>query len=650
MSRRLTPQTTVDNLKKEAKRWLKALRSQDPDALARIGRSHPKAPAAPTLRDVQHALAREHGFADWMELKQALAAQFVHAALGPVSCVEYESLANDLIIAYDTGDAAAMERLNRHYGQSLTCDDLRALVWRRVYSARHAGGGKGALSIDEARLLMARTAGFPNWTAFMESVAKGTPPPDAPYAIDGREKRIGPRRLLTASEWDALIGEMREQGITRLNANGFMTDEVLSRVAQLDRVTSLDLSGSRELSDDGLQHLARMSQLESLRLSEYPGGKITDRGLEVLRQLPELRNFDMAWQSSVSDAGVANLRFCEKLESVKLMGSPTGDGAIEALRGKPRLRHLETGRLVTDAGLAMLHDFPMFQSWHGLERPGDAQNDGDGETTHLLIDGPFTNQGLASLAGLDGVYALDLFWHVTGITTDGFEVLARLPNLDFLGCDGKLSDDRAMRHIAAIPRLRKLRAQGSAATDEGFIALSKSASLENFWGREAPHLTGRGFTALSQMPSLKALGVSCKNVDDTALSRLPQFSALRDLTPIDVQDDGFRHVGRCQRLERLACMYCRDTTDLATEHVRHLQLKTYYAGKTKITDRSLEILSGMHSLESLEFWECAGITDAGLGFLAALPNLREVEFGAVPNVTLKGAAVFPSRVHVNYWT
>jgi hypothetical protein len=32
----------------------------------------PGAPAKPTLRDVQHALAREHGFAGWPQLKEAI--------------------------------------------------------------------------------------------------------------------------------------------------------------------------------------------------------------------------------------------------------------------------------------------------------------------------------------------------------------------------------------------------------------------------------------------------------------------------------------------------------------------------------------------------------------------------------------------------
>ena len=61
---------------------------------------------------------------------------------------------------------------------------------------------------------------------------------------------------------------------------------------------------------------------------------MTDRGLEVLRHLPNLRAFDMTWQRGITDIGVANLRFCDQLERVNLMGSPTGDGAIKALQGK----------------------------------------------------------------------------------------------------------------------------------------------------------------------------------------------------------------------------------------------------------------------------------------------------------------------------
>jgi uncharacterized protein len=72
MSTPLTPGNSLESLKKEAKRWLKALRAHDADARARLQRATPDAPAEPALRHVQHALARERGFAGWKALKEAL--------------------------------------------------------------------------------------------------------------------------------------------------------------------------------------------------------------------------------------------------------------------------------------------------------------------------------------------------------------------------------------------------------------------------------------------------------------------------------------------------------------------------------------------------------------------------------------------------
>jgi hypothetical protein len=152
------------------------------------------------------------------------------------------------------------------------------------------------------------------------------------------------------------------------------------------------------------------------------------------------------------------------------------------------------------------------------------------------------------------------------------------------------------------------------------------------------------------MPALRGFGISLKNVDDQALARLPLFPALRELTPVGMTDAGFRHVGLCANLERLTCMYCRDTTDAATEHIARLRLKHYYAGLTQITDRSLAILGAMPSLEQIELYECQRVTDTGLAPLAALPRLREIHLDGLPGVTLEGTRVFPGNVRVYYST
>ncbi|MEN3330395.1 MAG: hypothetical protein V7638_5202 [Acidobacteriota bacterium] len=425
-----------------------------------------------------------------------------------------------------------------------------------------------------------------------------------------------------------------------------MDDEELEKLSRLDHITSLNLSGSHLITDKGLQHLARMPQLRELRLSHYPGGAVTDRGLEVLQHLRELRVFEMCWQSGITDNGISHLRDCEHLEEVDLLGTNTGDGAIAALTGKPTLRKFKSGRNVTDEGLSLLHQFPAFKTWGGGEIKYGLMSFG-ADPTNLLIDGPFTR--VAALSGLDGLFGLSFFRHTSNVRSDHLQSLTALPNLGFFGCPGDICDDDAMRHISALPKLRMLMAQGTVATDAGFKSLSKSKTIEYIWGRECPNLKGTGFAALAEMPALKGLAVSCKFVGDAALAKLPSFPALKELMPMDVSDEGFRHVGCCRQLESLILMYCRDTTDVATEHIQTLpNLKKYHAGYTQITDRTLEMLSSMDSLEELSFEGCKSITDAGLTAFASLPRLRNLSIGGCPNVTRTGISAFPSTIRVNY--
>ena len=67
MSKTPTRGASVASLRKEAKRWLKAIRAGDATAVARIRQSGAES-AEPGLRDVQHALALERGFPNWRSL------------------------------------------------------------------------------------------------------------------------------------------------------------------------------------------------------------------------------------------------------------------------------------------------------------------------------------------------------------------------------------------------------------------------------------------------------------------------------------------------------------------------------------------------------------------------------------------------------
>jgi hypothetical protein len=432
-----------------------------------------------------------------------------------------------------------------------------------------------------------------------------------------------------------------DEPISGLYATGQMTDERLDRLTWTYPLTVLDLSGSKGLTDDGLEHLARLQGLRQLRLTGCSG--ISDRGLGVLRHLTRLESISLAW-TAVTDAGAAHLASCEQLQSVDLLGTASGDGAIGALAGKSRLSALKSGNGVTDRGLDLLHDLPVFKTWQG----GDTEmglTSPDARPNSLLLRGPFTDGGMASLAGLDGLFALDVDSDRLAITGESLVPLARLPHLQWLGFD---ATDASMPNIAALPRLKFLMCQDTRAGDDGFAALSRSRTIEYIWGRRCHNLQRRGFAALASMPALRSLSVSCKNVDDEGLATLPEFPSLAELMPMDMPDAGYRHIGRCHRLESLVLMYCRDTTDEATEHIANLpHLKKYFASYNKITDRTPEILGRMTSLEELTFDSCGGLTTAGIAALAGLPRLRELRLSGMANVTAEAAA-FSEGVHVTY--
>lgn len=124
MPRSLSAQTTLETLRKEAKRWLKALRAGDEAARNRLRRVHPRAPSPPALRDVQHGLAIEYGCDSWVALKARA------AAAGASHAPESETPLQALLRAASRGDAARVAEV---------LDSSPAIVNERGLLTGHSG-------------------------------------------------------------------------------------------------------------------------------------------------------------------------------------------------------------------------------------------------------------------------------------------------------------------------------------------------------------------------------------------------------------------------------------------------------------------------------------------------------------------------------
>jgi hypothetical protein len=646
---RLPERPSLEQLRKQAKDLLKQHRANDPAAKARL-QKHKTITGEPILADAQFVLAREHGFDSWPKLLH-----YLLSAQSP-DLDQHQRIAEDMLAAYNNADEQAAARLNDLFHSTLNVEQIHDFIRDRLFHLPDGPIRVTNCTLLDTQTVVARLYGFTDWTEFVAStnaptrdvysapfVLSSRPPF---YRIDWTRNSIEPRQPMSKQDWENVCGVIKELGLTAIHSANMIGDDDLDVISKLDQITTLNLNDSKRLTESGIRYLARMPQLRKLIL----GGQVTNPSLEVLRHLPELREFEMFWQARITDEGIVHLRHCEQLESVDLLGCNLGDGAIAALTGKVKLRRFKTGKYVTNDGLKLLHQFPLFESWHGGEARFGLMSFA-AEATNLLIDGPFTAEGLANLRGLDGVSGLSFFWHSPRLQGDDLRHLSDLANLSYLGCQGALCNDDAMRHIAAHPRLRMLMGQGTEATTEGFKSLSQSPTIEYFWGRDCPNFNGQGFVALSKMRALKGLAISCKFVDDPSLAALADFMALTELVTMDVSDDGFRHVGSNSKLESLILMYCRDTGDVATSHLVGMpKLKKYHAGYTVITDRSLELLSTITSLEELSFEGCKFISDAGIPFLTTMPRLREISIGGSPRVTRSGVMGFSTSVRVNYDT
>jgi hypothetical protein len=177
-ARRLPDHPDLNQYKKQAKELVKALRSADADALARVTAHHPRAGAVTesdgrltkfALADAQLVIAREHAIESWPKFVQE-----VEQRSGADSPARVWKLAERAVIA---GDVAALERLLRDSGRLLKEEPLRG-SWFDGLPPSFSGG--------DARAIIADNHQFATWDEF------------AAFALELRDKKSPAARFEAA--------------------------------------------------------------------------------------------------------------------------------------------------------------------------------------------------------------------------------------------------------------------------------------------------------------------------------------------------------------------------------------------------------------------------------------------------------------------
>jgi len=145
-------------------------------------------------------------------------------------------------------------------------------------------------------------------------------------------------------------------------------DEHMHHVGGLERLESLRLAYCQEITDAGLEPLARLTRLKHLNLGVYPGNsKLTDRGLAHLSGLTNLRELYLT-DMPVTAVGLSHLESMTGLELLWLGGcmkvTDEGLASVAAIDSLKWVNLNDTD--VTGAGVLMLQRLrPLCKVSHG---------------------------------------------------------------------------------------------------------------------------------------------------------------------------------------------------------------------------------------------------------------------------------------------
>jgi Leucine-rich repeat (LRR) protein len=261
------------------------------------------------------------------------------------------------------------------------------------------------------------------------------------------------------------------------------------------QVTAISLRGTW-VTDIDLRRLNRYSALSVLDLSLT---HITDGGMQEIKNLRGITDFNLYFAEYVTDEGVAAVKDWKLLKRLNLHGTKAGDTALEHIAGLTLLESLDVGStLMTDVGLERLTSLTNLRALTmGGNELGDAGMQALRQMpnlTYLDLSGrqgndknvwsiAMSNTGLQAVLTLKNLRELRFACVSTSVGIEGSKLgevstlsvtekwleqlksLTGLERLKLQGC-GRI-DDEAVAVLIAMPSLREVDLKGTAVTEKG---------------------------------------------------------------------------------------------------------------------------------------------------------------------------------------
>ena len=141
--------------------------------------------------------------------------------------------------------------------------------------------------------------------------------------------------------------------LAKLRASGCQVSNAgLQSIAKMTQLVELDLSENTSIFDDGMAHLSEMTQLKKLNLWRVP---ITDEGVASLAGLTNMEWLNLDNTAYLSDDGLKYLSNMTQLKFLHLGSTSVTDEGMPHLTALKALEDLKVTRTgVTDAGVQVL--------------------------------------------------------------------------------------------------------------------------------------------------------------------------------------------------------------------------------------------------------------------------------------------------------
>lgn len=235
------------------------------------------------------------------------------------------------------------------------------------------------------------------------------------------------------------------------------TDAGLGHLKRLKHLRSLSLP-SCEITDEGLSHIAAMTQIQELCV----GSNGTTIAKTRHARPPGTRGFgDEFCAAEITDASITHLSKLQNLRSLTLLGTRITDDGFERLKGLDQLHTLDVTLIdggITERSLSCLGQFPKLSKLRVCDSR-DAREPLDAN--------------LASLKNLSTLSSLTIF--SLRVTDAGLVHLAELSHLKSLKLGHAIAPmpvtDKGLRHLERLYQIETLDLRGTDVSQAGINKL-----------------------------------------------------------------------------------------------------------------------------------------------------------------------------------